>query len=148
MHRSGQSRCELNAFLCKHRAAGSGCALSFPMGQVTPAHGQLENNPDGVGRSRAGISQTVPLGFTTATEFHQQWPEIIEITTGSKELDKLLQGEIETGVIRGIPYWEEAAVSQPGSHWSAPHRPWGQRGKSHIHGHRGDLPSRAAPGHG
>ncbi|KAM7056801.1 uncharacterized protein M8220_003091 isoform 2-T2 [Acridotheres tristis] len=30
----------------------------------------------------------------------------------------------------------------------APHRPWGQRGKSHIHGHRGDLPSRAAPGHG
>ena len=34
----------------------------------------------------------VPMGFTTATQFHQQRAEIIQITTGSKELDKLLQG--------------------------------------------------------
>jgi len=33
------------------------------------------------------------MGFTTATEFHQRRSEIIQITTGSKELDKLLQGE-------------------------------------------------------
>ncbi|XP_016160144.1 PREDICTED: DNA repair protein RAD51 homolog 1-like [Ficedula albicollis] len=39
------------------------------------------------------------MGFTTATEFHQQWSELIQITTGSKELDKLLQGETETGSI-------------------------------------------------
>lgn len=32
------------------------------------------------------------MGFTTATEFHQRRSEIIQITTGSKELDKLLQG--------------------------------------------------------
>ncbi|XP_022090666.1 DNA repair protein RAD51 homolog A [Acanthaster planci] len=41
----------------------------------------------------------VPMGFTTATQFHQQRAEIIQITTGSKELDKLLQGGIETGSI-------------------------------------------------
>ena len=35
----------------------------------------------------------VPMGFTTATQFHQQRAEIIQITTGSKELDKLLQGK-------------------------------------------------------
>ena len=34
----------------------------------------------------------VPMGFTTATQFHQQRSEIIQVTTGSKELDKLLQG--------------------------------------------------------
>ena len=39
------------------------------------------------------------MGFTTATEFHQRRSEIIQITTGSKELDKLLQGGIETGSI-------------------------------------------------
>ena len=37
-------------------------------------------------------SKLVPMGFTTATEFHQRRSEIIMITTGSKELDKLLGG--------------------------------------------------------
>ena len=37
-------------------------------------------------------SKLVPMGFTTATEFHQRRSEIIQITTGSKELDKRLQG--------------------------------------------------------
>ena len=34
----------------------------------------------------------IPMGFTTATEFHAKRSELITITTGSKELDKLLQG--------------------------------------------------------
>jgi DNA repair protein RAD51 len=28
------------------------------------------------------------MGFTTATEYHQKRSEIIQLTTGSKELDK------------------------------------------------------------
>ncbi|XP_043227565.1 DNA repair protein RAD51 homolog 1 [Amphibalanus amphitrite] len=44
-------------------------------------------------------SKLVPMGFTTATEFHQKRSEIIQLTTGSKELDKLLGGGIETGSI-------------------------------------------------
>ncbi|KAL3285536.1 hypothetical protein HHI36_000067 [Cryptolaemus montrouzieri] len=44
-------------------------------------------------------AKLVPMGFTTATEFHQKRSEIIMLTTGSKELDKLLGGGIETGSI-------------------------------------------------
>ncbi|XP_062347838.1 uncharacterized protein LOC134043481 isoform X3 [Cinclus cinclus] len=29
------------------------------------------------------------------------------------------RSRIHNGVLWGIPYWEEAAVSQPGSHWSS-----------------------------
>ncbi|XP_029636495.1 DNA repair protein RAD51 homolog 1 [Octopus sinensis] len=47
-------------------------------------------------------TKLVPMGFTTATEFHQKRSEIIQVTTGSKELDKLLQGGIETGSITEI----------------------------------------------
>jgi len=39
----------------------------------------------------------VPTGFTTATEMHIRRSQMIQITTGSKELDKLLGGGIETG---------------------------------------------------
>uniref|UniRef100_A0A2K6F0M1 DNA repair protein RAD51 homolog n=1 Tax=Propithecus coquereli TaxID=379532 RepID=A0A2K6F0M1_PROCO len=42
----------------------------------------------------AEAAKLVPMGFTTATEFHQRRSEIIQITTGSKELDKLLQGMV------------------------------------------------------
>ena len=42
------------------------------------------------------------MGFTTATEFYKQREEIICLTTGSKELDKLLGGGIETGSITEI----------------------------------------------
>lgn len=45
------------------------------------------------------VVKLVPMGFTTATEFHQKRSEIIQITTGCKELDKLLQGGFETGSI-------------------------------------------------
>lgn len=48
---------------------------------------------------QAEAAKLVPMGFTTATEFHQRRSEIIQLTTGSKELDKLLGGGIETGSI-------------------------------------------------
>jgi DNA repair protein RAD51 len=47
-------------------------------------------------------SKLVPMGFTTATEFHQRRSEIITISTGSALLDQLLGGGIETGSITEI----------------------------------------------
>ncbi|XP_022662770.1 DNA repair protein RAD51 homolog 1-like isoform X3 [Varroa jacobsoni] len=44
-------------------------------------------------------AKMVPMGFTSATEIHRQRAEIIYITTGSSELDKLLGGGIETGSV-------------------------------------------------
>lgn len=44
-------------------------------------------------------AKLVPTGFTTATEMHLKRSQIIQVTTGSKELDKLLNGGIETGSI-------------------------------------------------
>ena len=42
------------------------------------------------------------MGFTTAAEYHKQRQDIINLTTGSKELDKLLGGGVETGSITEI----------------------------------------------
>lgn len=42
------------------------------------------------------------MGFTTATEYHQRRAEIIYLSTGSSELDKLLGGGLETGSITEI----------------------------------------------
>ncbi|CAG0888405.1 unnamed protein product [Darwinula stevensoni] len=50
----------------------------------------------------AEAGKLVPLGFTTATEFHQKRSEIVQLTTGSRELDKLLGGGIETGSITEV----------------------------------------------
>ena len=47
-------------------------------------------------------SKLVPMGFQTATECHLARQDIIHLTTGSTELDKLLQGGIETGSITEI----------------------------------------------
>ena len=47
-------------------------------------------------------TKLVPMGFTTATEMHQRRSELISITTGSKQLDTLLAGGIETGSITEI----------------------------------------------
>ena len=47
-------------------------------------------------------AKLVPMGFTSATEIHKQRSEIIYITTGSPELDKLLGGGIETGSVTEI----------------------------------------------
>ncbi|XP_011697004.1 PREDICTED: DNA repair protein RAD51 homolog A [Wasmannia auropunctata] len=47
-------------------------------------------------------SKMVMMGFKSATEIHQTRANIVYITTGSKELDKLLGGGIETGSITEI----------------------------------------------
>jgi len=47
----------------------------------------------------AEASKIVPMGFTTAAQIQNTRSEIVQITTGSKGLDKLLDGGIETGSI-------------------------------------------------
>nr|WCZ58695.1 DNA repair protein RAD51 homolog 1 [Seculamonas ecuadoriensis] len=47
----------------------------------------------------AEATKLFPMGFTTAHEYHQQRADIVHVTTGSKELDKLLGGGFETGSI-------------------------------------------------
>jgi DNA repair protein RAD51 len=47
----------------------------------------------------AECAKLVPMGFTTATSWHQARKEIIQITSGSREVDKLLGGGFETGAI-------------------------------------------------
>ncbi|KAL6937845.1 recombinase rad51 [Hanseniaspora osmophila] len=44
-------------------------------------------------------SRLVPMGFVTAADFHLRRTEMICLTTGSKNLDSLLGGGIETGSI-------------------------------------------------
>jgi len=44
-------------------------------------------------------AKLVPLGFTTATEYHQRRSDLITITTGSPALDLVIGGGIETGSI-------------------------------------------------
>ncbi|KAI0989078.1 hypothetical protein GJ496_004485 [Pomphorhynchus laevis] len=44
----------------------------------------------------------VPMGFTTATEVHRRRADMIQLTTGCKELDRLLGGGIETGSVTEI----------------------------------------------
>lgn len=47
-------------------------------------------------------SKLVPMGFTSASDFLRRRKDVIQISTGSKELDKLLGGGIETGSITEI----------------------------------------------
>lgn len=42
------------------------------------------------------------MGFTTASEVHVKRSEIIQIETGSRELNRLLGGGIETGSITEV----------------------------------------------
>ncbi|CCF60534.1 hypothetical protein KAFR_0K01800 [Kazachstania africana CBS 2517] len=44
-------------------------------------------------------SRLVPMGFVTAADFHSRRAEMICLTTGSKNLDTLLGGGVETGSI-------------------------------------------------
>ena len=44
----------------------------------------------------------VPMGFSTAADYSLQRAEIIRLSSGSTELDKLLGGGIETGSITEI----------------------------------------------
>jgi DNA repair protein RAD51 len=41
----------------------------------------------------------VPMGFTTATEFHSRRADLVFISTGSTNLNNILGGGIETGSI-------------------------------------------------
>jgi len=50
-------------------------------------------------KMKAEAMKIVPSGFTTATEMHIKRSQLINITTGSKELDKLLNGGFETGSV-------------------------------------------------
>lgn len=50
----------------------------------------------------AAAAQLIPMGFTTASEVHQTRSDMVQITTGCKELDKLLEGGMETGSITEI----------------------------------------------
>lgn len=47
-------------------------------------------------------SKICAMGFMTATEFSKKREELLHITTGSKDLDTLLQGGVETGSITEI----------------------------------------------
>ena len=47
-------------------------------------------------------SKYVPLGFYRASEMHESRQSMLRITTGSKQLDELLEGGIETGSITEI----------------------------------------------
>lgn len=47
----------------------------------------------------AEAAKLVPMGFTTAAELHQRRAEVVYITSGSRELDRLLGGGLETGSI-------------------------------------------------
>ncbi|CAM9161680.1 unnamed protein product [Chrysoparadoxa australica] len=48
------------------------------------------------------VYKLVPLGFTTASMHLQQRADLISLTTGSSELDKMLQGGIETGSLTEV----------------------------------------------
>ncbi|XP_074595741.1 RAD51 recombinase homolog spn-A [Brevipalpus obovatus] len=52
-----------------------------------------------VDRLIAEAQKLCPLGFTTAREYHKKRGELIQITTGSQQLDQLLGGGFETGSI-------------------------------------------------
>jgi DNA repair protein RAD51 len=47
-------------------------------------------------------SKLVPMGFTLASDFFRRRKDVIQISTGSKALDTLLNGGIETGSITEI----------------------------------------------
>ncbi|KAI6219487.1 DNA repair protein RAD51-like protein [Aphelenchoides fujianensis] len=50
----------------------------------------------------AEAMKLVPMGFVTAREVHQRRMEIIQIETGSRELNRLLGGGVETGSLTEI----------------------------------------------
>ena len=47
----------------------------------------------------AECAKLVPMGFSRATDFHQSRKDLVYLSTGSKELDKMLGGGVETGGI-------------------------------------------------
>lgn len=51
---------------------------------------------------KAKIRTYFPLSYTTATEIHRKRKDIVFITTGCKEIDKMLGGGFETGTVTEI----------------------------------------------
>ena len=70
-----------------------------PRKQIIEVKGISEPKADKI---IAAAAQHVPMGFCSATMFHEQRKELVYITTGSTELDKLLGGGIETGSVTEI----------------------------------------------
>ena len=52
-----------------------------------------------INKIKEAAAKLVPMGFTTAAEYHKPRQQIVRIHTGSKELDKLLADGFETGSI-------------------------------------------------
>ncbi len=48
------------------------------------------------------VSKLVSMGFISATEFHMKRSELIQVSTGSREFDRLLGGGIETGSVTEV----------------------------------------------
>ncbi|KAI6193049.1 DNA repair protein RAD51-like protein [Aphelenchoides besseyi] len=56
-----------------------------------------------VGEEKAqNLQKLVPMGFMLATALHERRSELLQISTGSDEMDKMLGGGIETGCITEI----------------------------------------------
>ncbi|XP_072779867.1 DNA repair protein RAD51 homolog A-like [Taeniopygia guttata] len=110
------------------------------------------NSSDGERLEEAGFHTVEAVAFGTEKELLNikgtsetkaekiSWSEIIHITTGSKEMEKLLQGEIETGSITELfgEFHTEKTQQCPslavtgqttGAVREKPH-PWTQRGPS------------------
>lgn len=75
-------------------------SLAFtPKKQIMLIKGLSEAKADKLLKEAAKL---VPMGFIPATVYHQKRENTIYITTGSSELDKLLNGGIESGSITEI----------------------------------------------
>ncbi|KAG0420198.1 DNA repair protein RAD51 like protein A, partial [Dictyocoela roeselum] len=75
-------------------------SLAFtPKKQIMQIKGFSEVKAEKILKEAAKL---VPMGFTTATVVHQRRSEMLYISTGSSELDKLLNGGIESGGITEI----------------------------------------------
>ena len=70
-----------------------------PKRHLMTVKGISENKAEKISAEAAKL---VPLGFTTASEFHSRRSELICLTTGSKQLDTLLGGGVETGSITEV----------------------------------------------
>lgn len=75
-------------------------SLAFtPKKQIMMIKGFSEAKAEKILKEAAKL---IPMGFTSATEYHRKRSEVVYITTGSSELDKLLNGGIEQGSITEI----------------------------------------------
>jgi len=67
-----------------------------PKKNILQVKGISENKAEKI---MAECAKLVPMGFTSAVQYMEARKEIITVTTGSKEFDKMLKGGIETGSI-------------------------------------------------